>query len=190
MKEDSSEEDEDEDQDFDERAVLPAGDASIISDETSTITSNVEAPRVSDIYEEISREKSDLTSQEIRRIERQKRSEEMAAFELTRPIDESETNIEDGLEIIEARNCISDFPLKSDPLATIVKEKRANVELKDDALTRVNAKIREIKVAFNAEFQALKDESATLPNDEYNDCLLYTSPSPRDHQPSRMPSSA
>ena len=171
MKEDSSEEDEDEDQDFDERAVLPAGDASIISDETSTITSNVEAPRVSDIYEEISREKSDLTSQEIRRIERQKRSEEMAAFELARPIDESETNIEDDLEIIEARNRISDFPLKSDPLATIVKEKRANVELKDDALTRVNAKIREIKVAFNAEFQALKDESATLPNDEYNDKL-------------------
>ena len=24
----------------------------------------------------------------------------------------------------------------------------------------------------------------------YNTCLLYTSPSPRDHQPSRMPSSA
>ena len=26
--------------------------------------------------------------------------------------------------------------------------------------------------------------------DEGKDCLLYTSPSPRDHQPSRMPSSA
>ena len=25
---------------------------------------------------------------------------------------------------------------------------------------------------------------------EYRNCLLYTSPSPRDHQPSRMPSSA
>jgi WD40 repeat protein len=170
-KEDCGEEIEDEDQDFHERGKLPPGDASIISDETSTITSNVEAPRVSEIYEENNREKSDLTSQEIRRIERKKRSEEMAAFELTRPIDASETNIEEDLEIIEARNCISDFPLKSDPLATIVKEKRANVELKDDALTRVNAKIREIKIAFNAEFQALKDESATLGNDNYN-CKL------------------
>lgn len=168
----NSDENEDEDQYFDERGVLPPpGDASIISDETSTITSNVDAPRVSDIYEENSREKSDLTSQEIRRIERKKRSEEMAAFELTKPIDVSETNIEEDLEIIEARNRISDFPLKSDPLAMIVKEKRANVELKDDALTRVNAKIREIKVAFNAEFQALKDESATMPNGEYNDKL-------------------
>ena len=27
-------------------------------------------------------------------------------------------------------------------------------------------------------------------NDGSNTCLLYTSPSPRDHQPSRMPSSA
>ena len=168
----NSDENEDEDQYFDERGVLPPpGDASIISDETSTITSNVDAPRVSDIYEENSREKSDLTSQEIRRIERKKRSEEMAAFELTKPIDVSETNIEEDLEIIEARNRISDFPLKSDPLAMIVKEKRANMELKDDALTRVNAKIREIKVAFNAEFQALKDESATMPNEEYNDKL-------------------
>ena len=26
--------------------------------------------------------------------------------------------------------------------------------------------------------------------DQYNDCLLYTSPSPRDRQKSRMPSSA
>ena len=92
MKEDSSEEDEDEDQDFDERAVLPAGDASIISDETSTITSNVEAPRVSDIYEEI-RERA-ISHRKRSRIEL--RSEEILS--ITRIIDESETNIED-LEI-------------------------------------------------------------------------------------------
>ena len=30
----------------------------------------------------------------------------------------------------------------------------------------------------------------TLPNSWYNTCLLYTSPSPRDRQKSRMPSSA
>ena len=29
-----------------------------------------------------------------------------------------------------------------------------------------------------------------LPNGEYYDCLLYTSPSPRDRTRSRMPSSA
>ena len=29
-----------------------------------------------------------------------------------------------------------------------------------------------------------------LPNGEFYDCLLYTSPSPRDRQKSRMPSSA
>ena len=113
---------------FDE--FVPPGNASILSDETSTIMSNVEAPRVSDVYDESGREKSDLTSQEIRRIERQKRAEEMAAFELTRPIDASEMNIEEDVEIINARNEISDFPLKSDPSAKVVKEKRAIVELR------------------------------------------------------------
>ena len=154
---------------FDE--FVPPGNASILSDETSTIMSNVEAPRVSDVYDESGREKSDLTSQEIRRIERQKRAEEMAAFELTRPIDASEMNIEEDVEIINARNEISDFPLKSDPSAKVVKEKRAIVELKEVELNKVNEKIREIKVTFNAKFQALKTESSALNDKVFNEKL-------------------
>ena len=40
-----------------------------------------------------------------------------------------------------------------------------------------------IKSKFNASY---KD----IPDDKFNDCLLYTSPSPRDKCRSRMPSSA
>ena len=37
---------------------------------------------------------------------------------------------------------------------------------------------------------ALKVEELSLEPEQYEDCLLYTSPSPRDAIPSRMPSSA
>ena len=40
-----------------------------------------------------------------------------------------------------------------------------------------------VKNKFNASY---KD----IPNEQYEDCLLYTSPSPRDYAASRMPSSA
>ena len=37
---------------------------------------------------------------------------------------------------------------------------------------------------------AMAPTTATFEEDQYQDCLLYTSPSPRDRQKSRMPSSA
>ena len=36
----------------------------------------------------------------------------------------------------------------------------------------------------------LQNEGSLPPVDDWNPCLLYTSPSPRDIGPSRMPSSA
>ena len=36
----------------------------------------------------------------------------------------------------------------------------------------------------------LEDQDTILENDQYDSCLLYTSPSPRDMRRSRMPSSA
>ena len=35
-----------------------------------------------------------------------------------------------------------------------------------------------------------EDNTINIPNDQTHPCLLYTSPSPRDRQKSRMPSSA
>ena len=43
-------------------------------------------------------------------------------------------------------------------------------------------------ISFNYVFGS--DEYLTYVNTQYNDCLLYTSPSPRDYAASRMPSSA
>ena len=42
----------------------------------------------------------------------------------------------------------------------------------------------------NIEFLTVESTNFTLNDEEYNDCLLYTSPSPRDKRQSRMPSSA
>ena len=48
--------------------------------------------------------------------------------------------------------------------------------------------------ALEAELEALSDDELRAKTDEFRDryknCLLYTSPSPRDRQKSRMPSSA
>ena len=39
-------------------------------------------------------------------------------------------------------------------------------------------------------FDAYEARTLAMEFNKYINCLLYTSPSPRDHQPSRMPSSA
>ena len=41
-----------------------------------------------------------------------------------------------------------------------------------------------------AEQEALRKEQAAIVSEAIKSCLLYTSPSPRDRQKSRMPSSA
>ena len=43
---------------------------------------------------------------------------------------------------------------------------------------------------FNLEVNLLNDDNIASMMSEMNACLLYTSPSPRDRQKSRMPSSA
>ena len=51
-----------------------------------------------------------------------------------------------------------------------------------------NLKNKIIRTGWPMEY--LEDASKTTLVDDYNSCLLYTSPSPRDRQKSRMPSSA
>ena len=90
-------------------------------------------------------------------------------------------------------------PFASSP-ATLVDKPIATVLVVDDTpenLTLMGSLLREhylVKVANHGE-KALKiAQSATPPDlillDIMMPCLLYTSPSPRDRQKSRMPSSA
>ena len=51
-----------------------------------------------------------------------------------------------------------------------------------------NQLVEELKNAFNISREIFAE--ARDNNEELKDCLLYTSPSPRDRQKSRMPSSA
>ena len=60
-----------------------------------------------------------------------------------------------------------------------------NIEAKADAKGRVF-----IPATFRKQLQAASEERLVLRKDVYQDCLLYTSPSPRDISGSRMPSSA
>ena len=50
--------------------------------------------------------------------------------------------------------------------------------------------LQEVEVEPKKTKKIVKKEIQETKEDEDNDCLLYTSPSPRDRQKSRMPSSA
>ena len=53
-----------------------------------------------------------------------------------------------------------------------------------------NKKLKALKQLKNPKPQRIKDAEMDLEMSRYYDCLLYTSPSPRDRTRSRMPSSA
>ena len=53
-----------------------------------------------------------------------------------------------------------------------------------------NSKLKQVELTIQEWWNALKTPSPTKNKKKYNSCLLYTSPSPRDRQKSRMPSSA
>ena len=58
-------------------------------------------------------------------------------------------------------------------------------------LANFKTAVRSREYLIQAIFQMLFDNQvASKIIVQFKDCLLYTSPSPRDHQPSRMPSSA
>ena len=57
------------------------------------------------------------------------------------------------------------------------------------ALYQVETKVLKQAVRRNIE-RFPEDFIFEISNEEYNSCLLYTSPSPRDYAASRMPSSA
>ena len=54
------------------------------------------------------------------------------------------------------------------------------------AYEQANNQLNQASQQYQAEIEAKAKEAEAL----YKDCLLYTSPSPRDRQKSRMPSSA
>ena len=60
----------------------------------------------------------------------------------------------------------------------------------DSRLKRTNLTANFIKKLGDRNFGVGFDQLAIIHNSKVSDCLLYTSPSPRDRQKSRMPSSA
>ena len=54
--------------------------------------------------------------------------------------------------------------------------------------TRLGFEVDYDRIIFSSEFRSLQDKTQVVPFSQ--GCLLYTSPSPRDRQKSRMPSSA
>ena len=70
----------------------------------------------------------------------------------------------------------------------VIQEARSNLTRKDKNVSK------ELYNGLNYEFEGYKNGFRFVINmpeyGMYQDCLLYTSPSPRDRQKSRMPSSA
>ena len=61
---------------------------------------------------------------------------------------------------------------------------------KDNSVESIREAIYENYDGVEIDVQLSKDYEIVLFHDLYINCLLYTSPSPRDRQKSRMPSSA
>ena len=72
-----------------------------------------------------------------------------------------------------------------DPKQSIYRFRRADIEL----FLEARARFAEGEVSLQRNFRTVEPIVATV-NALFSDCLLYTSPSPRDRQKSRMPSSA
>ena len=109
---------------------------------------------------------------------------------------------------------IADFtvsgPLPLTPATFLLSHRYENLQLaypfsRDNSLAnttlfKVTASLSDkIKISFNNQLMKLNGVSGSIYDDsngmitgsrQGNDCLLYTSPSPRDRQRSRMPSSA
>ena len=105
-------------------------------------------------------------------------------------------------EIISDRNKLRDLSREHSEMSAIVETfgrwKKVDSELAGAEELAENAEDPEMKELAKAEREELKEEKEKLreelmylliPKDP-NDCILYTSPSPRDKRQSRMPSSA
>ena len=69
-----------------------------------------------------------------------------------------------------------------------MKESYITKNFKKTAAARFPVQAEQLNAAFYARLQALRQDNAGATKEK--PCLLYTSPSPRDRQKSRMPSSA
>ena len=65
-----------------------------------------------------------------------------------------------------------------------------NVIDANDATVTIQSSLLSRNLHINGNFALLDSDITSLGNNLYDDCLLYTSPSPRDRTRSRMPSSA
>ena len=70
------------------------------------------------------------------------------------------------------------------------------LDKREDGYHNIQTDYQLIDIYDHLKFKSNKDRNITIEsketylNDEFNTCLLYTSPSPRDVEESRMPSSA
>ena len=78
----------------------------------------------------------------------------------------------------------------TDALAQVAQCSKGDFEaVVDEAAASLRGLTRQNTPQFQAKLRQLKDKR-TWSNDQFMNCLLYTSPSPRDGLLSRMPSSA
>ena len=75
------------------------------------------------------------------------------------------------------------------PILAVMQEREKKISDGLEAAKKADDSLEEAQLAFNQELDKAKAEAAEL-IDKANHCLLYTSPSPRDVEESRMPSSA
>ena len=87
----------------------------------------------------------------------------------------------------------SDVAMIDQQLAAVAEYKRAFGDMTQATVQREDARSKLGASADNAVAKVSEVEKSLLQGDsvaQFNSCLLYTSPSPRDRQKSRMPSSA
>ena len=80
-------------------------------------------------------------------------------------------------------------------LKSLFETNAISEEIRAEIESAWNKKVEENKLAVTADLRSefaekYEHDKANLTDAVDKICLLYTSPSPRDHQPSRMPSSA
>ena len=102
----------------------------------------------------------------------------------------------DKLNVVEQRyNEVSDLIIQPDIITDQKRYIKLNKEYKDLGLLVEKKKEYESLISNKNEAEEIikiedDKEMLEMANEELKDCLLYTSPSPRDKRQSRMPSSA
>ena len=75
------------------------------------------------------------------------------------------------------------------PILSTMEERENKMAAGLEAAKQADDSLEEAKLTYEKELKEAKEEAANIV-EKANNCLLYTSPSPRDKRQSRMPSSA